>query len=122
MLLAISSRTDSYLQFLTVLVLFVFVLFITYFTTRFIANYQKNKTSGKNIEVIETARISSNKYLQIVKAGNRYLLIAIGKDEVHMLTELTEEELVLAAETNTGMMDFAKIFKQAKKLKEKEKE
>lgn len=122
MLLAISSRTDSYLQFLTVLVLFVFVLFITYFTTRFIANYQKNKTNGKNIEVIETARISSNKYLQIVKAGNHYLLIAIGKDEVHMLTELTEEELVLAAETNTGMMDFAKIFKQAKKLKEKEKE
>ncbi len=122
MLLAISSRTDSYLQFLTVLVLFVFVLFITYFTTRFIANYQKNKTNGKNIEVIETARISSNKYLQIVKAGKHYLLIAIGKDEVHMLTELTEEELVLAAETNTGMMDFAKIFTQAKKLKEKEKE
>ena len=122
MLLAISSRTDSYLQFLTVLVLFVFVLFITYFTTRFIANYQKNKINGKNIEVIETARISSNKYLQIVKAGNHYLLIAIGKDEIHMLTELTEEELVLAAETNTGMMDFAKIFTQAKKLKEKEKE
>lgn len=122
MLLAISSRTDSYLQFLTVLVLFVFVLFITYFTTRFIANYQKNKINGKNIEVIETARISSNKYLQIVKAGNHYLLIAIGKDEVHMLTELTEEELVLATETNSGMMDFAKIFTQAKKLKEKEKE
>ena len=44
MLLAITSRTDSYLQFLTVLLLFVFVLVITYFTTRWIARYPVSYT------------------------------------------------------------------------------
>lgn len=119
MLLAISSKTDSYLQFLTVLLLFVFVLLITFFTTRWIASYQKNKTNGRNIEVIETTRIASNKYLQIIRVGNKHLLIGIGKDEIHLLTELSAEELVFMNENSMSFKDFADIF--AKKLKEKEK-
>lgn len=122
MLLAISSRADSYVQFLTVLLLFVFVLFITFLTTRWIANYQKSKTSGGNIEIIETTRVTSNKYLQIVRAGNKYVLIAVGKDEIHMLTELSAEELTFQKENSVSIRDFSKILAQATKQKEKEKE
>lgn len=122
MLLAISSRADSYVQFLTVLLLFVFVLFITFLTTRWIANYQKSKTSGENIEIIETTRVTSNKYLQIVRAGNKYVLIAVGKDEIHMLTELSAEELTFQKENSVSIRDFSKILAQATKQKEKEKE
>ena len=122
MLLAITSRTDSYLQFLTVLLLFVFVLVITYFTTRWIARYQKVKSNADNLEVIETCRITSNKYLQIVRAGTKYVLIAIGKDEVHMLTELSEEELMLTTGDGQQQMDFSKVFANVKNLGKKEKE
>ncbi len=121
MLLAITSRTDSYLQFLTVLLLFVFVLVITYFTTRWIARYQKVKSNANNLEVIETCRISSNKYLQIVRVGTKYVLIAIGKDEVHMLTELSEEELMLIADHEQQQMDFSKVFADVKNLGKKRK-
>lgn len=122
MLLAVSSRVDSYVQFLTVLLLFVFVLFITFLTTRWIANYQKSRTNGGNIEIIETTRVASNKYLQIVRAGNKYILIAVGKDEIHMLTELSAEELTFQKENNVSIRDFSKILAQATKQKEKEKE
>ena len=122
MLLAVSSRVDSYVQFLTVLLLFVFVLFITFLTTRWIANYQKSRTNGGNIEIIETTRVTSNKYLQIVRAGNKYILIAVGKDEIHMLTELSAEELTFQKENNVSIRDFSKILAQATKHKEKEKE
>ncbi len=122
MLLAISSRADSYVQFLTVLLLFVFVLFITFLTTRWIANYQKSKICGGNIEIIETTRVTSNKYLQIVRAGNKYVLIAVGKDEIHMLTELSAEELTFQKENSVSIRDFSKILAQATKQKEKEKE
>ena len=122
MLLAITSRTDSYLQFITVLLLFVFVLLITYFTTRWIASYQKTKVSGNNLEVMETCRITSNKYLQIVRAGTKYVLIAVGKDEVHMLTELTEEDLTFTSRQGHQQMDFSAVFANAKKLGKKEKE
>lgn len=118
MLLSVVSTADSYLQFITVLVLFVFVLGITYATTRWIANYQKDKTKGGNIEVLESFRIAPNKYIQIVRTGNRYLAVAIGKDEVHMLTELSEEELVMTSvQENT---DFSSIFEKLKKHKQNE--
>lgn len=120
MLLTGMSATDSYLQFITVLVLFVFVLGITYVTTRWIANYQKEKTAGGNLEVIETMRITNNKYVQIVRAGNKYLAIAVGKDEIHMLSELSEDELIfMSSEAGSGM-DFGSILDKFKRLSRKD--
>ncbi|MBQ8596557.1 MAG: flagellar biosynthetic protein FliO [Lachnospiraceae bacterium] len=107
---------------MTVLILFVFVLLITYWTTKWIARYQKGKAGAGNLEVIETCRISSNKYVQILRAGEKYLVIAIGKDEIHMLAELTEDELVIREETVEQTLNFAGVFEQVKKLKEKEKD
>lgn len=118
MLLSAVSTADSYLQFITVLVLFVFVLGITYVTTRWIANYQKDKTKGGNIEVLESFRIAPNKYIQIVRTGSRYLAIAVGKDEVHMLTELSKEELVMAGVQENA--DFGSILEKLRKHKQNE--
>lgn len=122
MLLTITGRMDSYLQFITVLILFVFVLLITYWTTRWIAGYQKGRAGLGNLEVIETCKISTNKYVQILRAGEKYLVIAIGKDEIHMLTELTKEELADQKDAAGQSLSFAGVLEQVKKLKEKEKD
>ena len=121
MLLSITSRADGYLQFITVLLLFIFVLVITWFTTRWIANYQKGKGGVGNIEVVETCKVTPNKYIQIVRAGNKYLVIAIGKDEIHMLAELSGEELILTGEQAEQTMDFGSILNKLKKQNGKEK-
>lgn len=111
---------DSYLQFITVLILFVFVLGITYVTTRWIANYQKDRAAGGNLEVIETMRVTGNKYLQIVRAGKKYLVIAVGKDEIHMLAELSEDDLTFFKDQSTQKMDFKSILEKLKKQNAKE--
>lgn len=120
MLLTGTGRTDSYLQFLTVLILFVFVLGITWVTTRWIANYQKGRALSGNLEVVETLRITGNKFLQIVRAGKKYLVIAVGKDEIHMLTELSEDEVTTLKEHNTQNPDFKSILEKLKKQNAKE--
>ncbi len=119
MLLTNVSTMDSYLQFLTVLILFVFVLVITYVTTKWIANYQKGKAVGSNMEVMETLRITGNKYLQIVRVGKKYLVIGIGKDEVHMLAEVSEEDLVWKNLQETEL-NFNAILEKFKKQNGKE--
>ncbi|MDD6490842.1 MAG: flagellar biosynthetic protein FliO [Firmicutes bacterium] len=121
MLLSVATRMDSYLQFITVLILFVFVLALTHLVTRWIANYQKEKTSIGNLEVIETCRIASNKYIQIVRAGGKYLVIAVGKDEVHMLSELSGDQLSFQ-KNEAETAGFAEIFDKVKKLRNKEKD
>ena len=100
---------------MTVLLLFLFVLAVTYVATRWIASYQKGKSAGSNIELIETARIAPNKYLQLVRAGSKYLLIAVGKDEIHMLAELSGEEILLTGQENNTVMDFGSIFEKFRK-------
>lgn len=122
MLLTITTRADSYIQFVTVLLLFVFILAITYVVTRWIAKVQKEKAGTGNLEVIETCRITQNKYVQILRAGEKYLVIAVGKDEIHMLSELSEDELVFRREPQGQTPDFAGILNRVRKLKEKEKD
>ena len=88
-----TSGFDSFIQLLGVLLIFIFVLAITYFTTKWIAGYQKSRSFNKNLRIVETLRLTQNKYIQIIEAGEVYLVIGVGKDEITMLTTLTKEQL-----------------------------
>ena len=48
---------------------------------------------NRNIQVIETFRISNNKFIQIIQVGNKYLLVSVCKDTMNTLAELAEEDL-----------------------------
>ena len=93
---------DSFLDLITVLLIFVFVIAITLFTTKYVANYQKVQNAGKNIEVLETYRISQSKYIQIVKIGAKYVAIAVSKDTVTLLTALEETDISFNDMVNEG--------------------
>lgn len=92
-MLLLTTGAGSYAQFITVLLIFVAVLGITAWTTRWMANYQKQQSVNENIEVIETTRIANNKYIQIIRAGEKYMVIAVCKDTVTMLGEIGREQL-----------------------------
>ncbi len=89
----LASSLDSFFQLIGVLLIFVFVLAITWLTTRWMAGYQKAHTSNKNLQIVESICITNNKFISIIKAGEVYLVVAVGKDEIHLLTKLTEDEL-----------------------------
>lgn len=103
-----ASMGNSIAQFITVTLIFIFVLAITYFTTRWIGSYQKKKMSYGNIKVIESTRLSSNKILEIVKAGDKCVLIAVCKDTVTYLGEINEDTLEFK-ETETKE-SFGSVF------------
>ena len=126
MILTMTSGIDTTAQFLTVVFIFIFVLALTYATTKWIANYQKGKNVNNNVEIIEVSKITANKYIEIVRCGEKYLAIAVCKDTVTMLCELSKEQLSLDDENkskNTGfrdLLDKAKtvdVLEKAKDLK-----
>ncbi|MGN0308662.1 MAG: flagellar biosynthetic protein FliO [Lachnospiraceae bacterium] len=116
MLLSIDDSVNSVAQLLTVVLIFLFVLVITWFTTRFIAGYQKNRLQTGNMELVESLRISNTKYLQIVRVGNRYIMMAVCKDSVTFLAELSEDELMISQEEQTVALDFNALLDKARKL------
>ena len=95
MVLLLAGNVDSYVQLITVLLVFVLVLGITAATTKWIANYQKQQGAGGNIQVVETVRISNNKYVQILRVGETYVVIAVCKDTVTLLGEVSADQLNL---------------------------
>ena len=122
-LLTESGQVDSFVQFVTVLLLFLVVLFITYGVTRWISGIQKMQMVGRNMEVMDTMRISSSKYLQIVRAGDKYLVIAVCKDTVTMLAEISGDSLLSQGngQTNGYQPGFREIFEKIKNQNLKEK-
>ncbi len=115
MILTVSDSANSYLQFITVLILFVFVLALTYFATKWIAGYQKGRSANANLELIESFQLANNKYVQIIRVGQKYLAVAIGKDSVTMLTEIPEEQLMLSNEGNSTQIGFKELFEKVQK-------
>ena len=122
LLTGLTSKTNTYAQFLTVLLLFVFVLLITWGTTRWIARIQKGQMAGgNNLEIIESARVAPDKYVEIVRAGDKYLVLGVGKGEVHMLTELTKDELNLE-DNSLKNVSFSAVFDKIKQNKNEKNE
>lgn len=111
-----ASRVNSFVQFITLLIVFVIVLFLTYYTTKFIGNYQKVNNRYTNFEVVETYRISNNKYIQLIKVSGKYILISVTKDNITMLTQVDEEKVVYPQST-TNQQSFSEMLKKFKDVK-----
>ena len=113
--LLITGKTEGAAQFLTVFVIFLAVLAITYYTTRIVGKYQKLQGFNRNFEAIETYRVTGNKFLQLIRVGKRYFIVAVGKDEISLISEVSEEDIELDPGVNSVANDrFKQIFEVAR--------
>ncbi|MBE5940506.1 MAG: hypothetical protein E7266_08930 [Lachnospiraceae bacterium] len=114
------SKLDDIIQLLTLIVIFVIVLGATYWTSRWIANYQKSAVGKGNIEVIEIRRLTNTKAIEIVRIGDAYYALAVGKDEINLICKLEESELkLMEPQTNLMQGNFKELLdKMSKKSKE----
>lgn len=106
------SMWKSLGQLIWVLILFVLVLLLTLLTTRFLAKYQRGQMQGsQNLRIIETMRVSANGYIQIIEAGDVYLVIAVSRDHVDKLAEFTKDQLHIDAANTAGQrIDMGESF------------
>lgn len=117
-LAGLNSRWEAFAQLLTLLVVFIFVLALTYFATRWAGNMQKNKMAGSNIQILETMRVTNSKYIQIVKIGSKCFAVAVCKDTMTFLCEVNEDELTYSSESRMiNTEDFKTILEKFKKDK-----
>ena len=119
-------NVESVVQFLTTLIIFVFIVVICVLTTKFIGNFNKQQYSGKSVKVVETIRVTNNKFIQLLAIGEVYLVIAVCKDQISVLSQLTKEELpnLVLSEVSTTNADVSLALKESfgsilEKLKKK---
>lgn len=120
MAILLSNSFHSLVQLIGALIIFAFVLGITYLTTRWMGDFQKSRCNNKNLHIIETINVGNNKYISIVEAGTVYLVVSVGKDEVHLLTQLTREQLKDFSFEHVGEKESQESFTEIlEKLKDK---
>ncbi|WP_313132393.1 flagellar biosynthetic protein FliO [Anaerocolumna sp.] len=105
-----TSELSSGWQLVGVFILFIFILGATYLTTKIVGGVKLNQTKNSNFHVIETYRITQNKYLQLVKVGTRYIVLAISKDNVNFITELEEDEILNLDQMVHSKMSFSDVM------------
>lgn len=80
-------------QFIVSVVVLVFVIVLCYFTTRFIANYQKGVAGKGNIEILEAKSLGNNKYIEIVRIGDEYFALGVAKDNINIIAKVDKDTL-----------------------------
>lgn len=103
------SETDSILKLIGLIVLCILVLIASYYTTKFVGKSQMKKQNGSNFQIIDACRLSQNKMLQLVRAGNKYLVLAVCKDNIQVLTELNESDIEIFSNTK-GNIKFKDVL------------
>ncbi|CDE42941.1 putative uncharacterized protein [Clostridium sp. CAG:411] len=105
---------ENFIQFLSLIVVFILLLVVVYFVTRWIGGMEQRQYGNKNIKIIEGSRVGPNKVIQIVQVGKKFFVLGIGKDEISYLGEVKEEDLTISEEKIKPLPDFKEILAKAK--------
>lgn len=105
-----SSSLESISQLICVILLFLFVLFLSYVAARISGSFQANKLNkNSNIKVVEVYRLSNSKMIEIVQIGQHFYALAVGKDEISLICKLEDDEVRIQPAT-LEPLNFKKIL------------
>lgn len=88
-----SGGVKSVLKLVGLIILCILIIVASYFTTKFVGTRQLKGAARSNFRSIDIFRLSPNKYLQIVEVGERYFCIAVAKDNISLIGELSKEDI-----------------------------
>lgn len=73
---------------------FIAVLIGTYYCSRFIATMQSGACKSKHMKIEDKLILTKDNTIEIIKVGERHLMIGISNNNISILRELNEEDLV----------------------------
>lgn len=119
----VSGGFSSFLNILSLIIIFLLVLVLAYFAAKLAAKYQSNVLNSRsNIRVIESFRLGGNKFIAIAKIGENYYAIGIGKDEITFIDKINPDELKNFDSTGESdkKLNFKDILSQVKNKNSKD--
>lgn len=96
---------DSVAQLFTMIIVFIFVLVLTYFSSKLIAKIQKQQMMNSNIRIVETMKVMNNKYLMIIESAGKFFLVSVCKDSISLIGELDKDEIKQPLGSNKNLLN-----------------
>ncbi|MDR0964088.1 MAG: flagellar biosynthetic protein FliO [Clostridium sp.] len=111
-----SIGLTDYLELGALLLVFLLVCVATVFTTKWLGGIQRSGNQSKYTQVLDTIRIAPNKYVQILRIGEKVIAIAVCKDTVTLLGDIPNDQLPVL-EKKASKRSFLEFFEKATKSK-----
>ena len=112
------SRTagtlGSIAQIFGMLVAFAVIVAAAYYVSKYFSKYALKTRENSNIKVVETSRVTVDKYLQIVEVGGRYFLIGITKTNISLISEVDADQIKANLPVETERFSFKEFLDKAK--------
>jgi flagellar protein FliO/FliZ len=95
------SQLDSAGQFFSIFLMVAIVAVMAYLSFRLLSSSRGGRRGlSRNLQIIESIGVGIQTSLQIVRCGEKYLLIGVTKERVTMLAEIPKEQLTLTEGKN----------------------
>lgn len=101
----------DYVQSIGIVVLFFVILFGAYYAMRYLSKVQFKKVSDGNMSIVEVLSIGQQKTLQLIRVGNKYMVIAVAKEHVTFVRDIDETDLSIREEAE-GVIPFSHFIKK----------
>jgi flagellar protein FliO/FliZ len=90
--LPLSVSSDAFTLVFSLLAV-VFVLYLCYLFSKFMANRVNNVSKSSNIKVVERVALAQDKGLVIIQVCGKYYLVGFANNNIEILKELDGSEL-----------------------------
>lgn len=111
------------IKFITGLIIFLCMLFLTYVTTRYVGKKAANSMKSKHMKVLESISLGVDKNVYLVQVGAKCVLIACSGKNIQYLGDVEADLLSDTQQDETPAVEDSSIFaKYLNKILLKEKE
>jgi len=104
-----TGGTSDILGLVSIVVIFIIVVYFAYFFTKFIGKSRLGGKKGVNIDMIEGHAVGVNSAVQLLRVGTRYFLIGVTKERITFISEIDREALDI--ETDSAPVNPVNIGK-----------
>ena len=107
------NAMESVLAFLQITVSLAFVLFLTYWCTRYLIPKLQGGRLGSpaNMQVLERLPMGVRSSLCLVRVGSRYVVVGVTPTGIEYVTEVDSEDLLLKDPSAVSVSEFASMLK-----------
>ena len=88
-----SSTLGMIGQFFLLIIVFGVILFLAYFSTKWIASARMGARNNSVLKLISSMPVGSGNSIQLIKVGEKYFLIGVSKENVTYITEVDNDDI-----------------------------
>mgnify|MGYP001309638319 CR=1 FL=1 len=105
---------EEFIDTLGIFLVFIAVLLLCYYTTRFIGRKMSGGMKNKNMKIIETLSLGPDRCLYLILVGNKCFLFFSSKKGLELVSEIDAEiqtdDTEKPEESETAAFNFRRIF------------